>query len=111
MWAYYSYIHTNYNGQSSCWTPVSRSFSDVWLNSLNQMDASGQDDGLAQDLQITPENSDVDESGTSFTILIFQFVRVICEIILENWASSRYRITDDNLFLIIRQFQTPVIWL
>ena len=50
------------------------------------MDASGQDDGLAQDLQITPENSDVDESGTSFTILIFQFVRVICEIILENWA-------------------------
>lgn len=75
------------------------------------MDASGQDDGLAQDLQITPENSDVDESGTSFTILIFQFVRVICEIILENWASSRYRITDDNLFLIIRQFQTPVIWL
>ena len=66
------------------------------------MDASGQDDGLAQDLQITPENSDVDESGTSFTILIFQFVRVICEIILENWASSRYRITDDNLFLIIR---------
>lgn len=36
------------------------------------MDASGQDDGLAQDLQITPENSDVDESGTSFTISICQ---------------------------------------
>lgn len=50
------------------------------------MDASGQDDGLAQDLQITPENSDVDESGISFIILKFQVVRVICEMILENSA-------------------------
>ena len=54
------------------------------------MDASGQDDGLAQDLQITPENSDVDESGTSFTILIFQFVRVICEMIFGKLSSYQH---------------------
>lgn len=36
----------------------------MYILKLKLKDASGQGDGLAQDLQITPENSDNEDTGT-----------------------------------------------